>query len=254
MNASFPDLKDKICLVTGASRGIGKTIAEGLARQGAHVVFNYREGKEGVAEELKAGLSALGASNVTPLKFDITNCEETKSALTGFVKEHGPITGIVNNAGISRDGLFLRLKESDLDDTLNTNLKGAIMLTQALSRSLLKAENASIVNLSSIVGLMGNSGQIAYAASKAGLVGFTKSLAKEMASRNVRCNAICPGFIETDMTDALDEKTKEGYLESIPLKRLGASSEVSDLVAFLLSRASSYITGEIIKIDGGLYI
>ena len=160
----------------------------------------------------------------------------------------------MNNAGISRDALLLRTKEEDIDATLNTNLKSAMMITQILTKSMLKAENVSIVNISSVVGLMGNAGQSAYAASKAGLIGYTKAVAKELASRNVRCNAICPGFIVTDMTDKLDDKTKEGYMASIPLKRLGASEEVANLVCFLLSKASGYITGETIKIDGGLYI
>jgi 3-oxoacyl-[acyl-carrier protein] reductase len=164
------------------------------------------------------------------------------------------ISGLVNNAGISKDTLLLRLKETEIDQILDTNLKGAMLVTQALSRGFLKAENVSIVNMSSIVGLMGNPSQAVYAASKAGLIGFTKSVAKELASRNVRCNAVCPGFIATDMTDALNEKAKEEYLKSIPLGKMGSTSDVSNLVSFLLSQASRYITGEAIKIDGGLYI
>ena len=177
-----------------------------------------------------------------------------KEAVEKFVEENGPITGLVNNAGISKDQIVLRMKEEDVVQTINTNLTSAIMLTQILSRSFLKAENVSVVNISSIVGLMGNASQIAYSASKAGMIGFTKSYAKELASRNIRCNAICPGFITTDMTHALDEKVKDAYLNSIPLKRMGDASEVANLVCFLLSKASSYITGETIKIDGGLYI
>jgi 3-oxoacyl-[acyl-carrier protein] reductase len=177
-----------------------------------------------------------------------------KEAFEKFVSEVGPITGLVNNAGISKDQIVLRLKEEDVDQTLNTNLKSAIMLTQILSRSFLKAENVSVVNISSVVGLMGNASQIAYAASKAGMIGFTKSYAKELASRNIRCNAVCPGFIATEMTSALEEKVKDAYLNSIPLKRFGEGPEVANLVCFLLSAASSYITGETIKIDGGLYI
>lgn len=165
-----------------------------------------------------------------------------------------PSLALVNNAGISKDQIVLRMKEEDVVSTINTNLTSAIMLTQILSRSFLKAENVSVVNISSIVGLMGNASQIAYSASKAGMIGFTKSYAKELASRNVRCNAICPGFITTDMTHALDEKVKDAYLTSIPLKRMGDAEEVANLVCFLLSKASSYITGETIKIDGGLYI
>lgn len=251
---AYSDLKDKIVLVTGATRGIGRAIAESLATQGAHVVFNFREGKEETAEKIKGELEAAGASKATPIMFDVTNGQQIKAALDSFTKEHGAITGLVNNAGISKDQIVLRLKEEDIANTLDTNLKGAMLVTAALSRTFLKAENVSVVNISSIVGLMGNPSQIAYAASKAGMLGFTKSYAKELASRNIRCNAICPGFIATDMTDSLDDKVKEAYLSGIPLKRLGDTQEVANLVNFLLSSASSYITGEVIKIDGGLYI
>jgi len=253
MIATFSDLKGKTVLITGASRGLGKKMAEALAVQGAHVVFNYR-GDEQAAMKLKEELQALGATNVTALLFDVTNTVQMKEAVEKFVETNGPITGLVNNAGISKDQIVLRMKEEDVTQTINTNLTSAIMLTQILSRSFLKAENVSVVNISSIVGLMGNASQIAYSASKAGLIGFTKSYAKELASRNVRCNAICPGFITTDMTHALDEKVKDAYLSSIPLKRMGDAEEVANLVCFLLSKASSYITGETIKIDGGLYI
>jgi 3-oxoacyl-[acyl-carrier protein] reductase len=253
MIATFNDLKGKTVLITGASRGLGKKMAEALAAQGAHVVFNYR-GDEGKAMELKEELIKLGASNVTALLFDVTNTAQMKEAVEKFIETNGPITGLVNNAGISKDQIVLRMKEEDVAQTISTNLTSAIMLTQILSRSFLKAENVSVVNISSIVGLMGNASQIAYSASKAGLIGFTKSYAKELASRNVRCNAICPGFITTDMTHALDEKVKDAYLTSIPLKRMGEAEEVANLVCFLLSKASSYITGETIKIDGGLYI
>ncbi len=253
MIAIYKDLKDKTVLITGASRGLGKKMAEALAAQGAHVVFNYR-GDEAAAMKLKEELEAIGASKVTALLFDVTNTPQMKEAVEKFIETNGPITGLVNNAGISKDQIVLRMKEEDVTQTITTNLTSAIMLTQILSRSFLKAENVSVVNISSIVGLMGNASQIAYAASKAGLIGFTKSYAKELASRNIRCNAICPGFITTDMTHALDEKVKDAYLNTIPLKRMGEADEVANLVCFLLSKASSYITGETIKIDGGLYI
>ena len=253
MIATYNDLKGKTVLITGASRGLGKKMAEALATQGAHVVFNYRN-DEALAMKLKEELMVLGASNVTALLFDVTNTAQMKEAVEKFVETNGPITGLVNNAGISKDQIILRLKEEDVVNTINTNLTSAIMLTQILSRSFLKAENVSVVNISSIVGLMGNPSQIAYSASKAGMIGFTKSYAKELASRNIRCNAICPGFITTDMTHALDEKVKEAYMTSIPLKRMGEAEEVASLVCFLLSKASSYITGVAIKIDGGLYI
>jgi 3-oxoacyl-[acyl-carrier protein] reductase len=254
MIIQYPDLKNKIILVTGATRGIGKTVAEALAIQGAHVVFNYRQGKNDIAEAFKKRLIELGANKATPLLFDLTHTAEMKDAFISFTKEHGNISGLVNNAGISKDQIILRLKEDDVGNILDTNLKGTILLTSLLSRYFLKAENVSVVNVSSIVGLMGNPSQCAYAASKAGLLGFTKSFAKELALKGVRCNAICPGFIKTDMTENLEDKVKEAYLSSIPVNRFGETEEISNLVSFLLSQASSYITGEIIKIDGGLYI
>lgn len=254
MSAIFSDLKNKPILITGATRGIGRDIAKSLATQGSHVIFNYREGKTDVAESLKKELLELGASKVDALEFDVTDAQAIATKLGDFVKENGPITGVVNNAGISKDQIILRLKEADIDQALDVNLKGPILVTVALSRGFLKAESVSIVNVSSIVGLMGNASQIAYASSKAGLIGFTKSLAKELASRKVRCNAICPGFIDTDMTETLDPKVKEGYLSGIPLQRFGNPTEVANLTCFLLSDCSSYITGEVIKIDGGLYI
>ncbi len=254
MIATYNDLKAKRVLVTGASRGIGLEIAKSLAAQGAHVIFNYREGKEDLAKEVEAQLKELGATDVTGLMFDLNNEEQMKTAVNDFVKEYGPVEGLVNNAGVSKDTLLLRTRKADLDAVIDTNLKGAIMLTSICSRGFLKAENVSIVNMSSVVGLMGNVSQTAYAASKAGLIGATKSIAKELASRNIRCNAICPGFIQTDMTDALEEKAKEAYIASIPTSRFGSTEDVSNLVCFLLSQASGYITGEVIKIDGGLYI
>jgi 3-oxoacyl-[acyl-carrier protein] reductase len=252
MIATYSDLKDKIILVTGAARGIGKSIALALSAQGAHVVFNYR-GDESKAIELKEELEKTGGK-ATGLKFDVTDYESMTKAIDEFTKSVGPISGLVNNAGVSKDTLLLRLKPEEISSIIDTNLKGAMMVTQALSRNFLKAENVSIVHMSSIVGLMGNPSQAAYAASKAGLIGFSKSVAKELASRNLRSNVICPGFIQTDMTHALNEKAKEEYSKSIPLGRFGTSEEVANLTCFLLSRASSYLTGEVIKIDGGLYI
>lgn len=254
MTVKFDDLKGKKILITGATRGIGNSIAKVLASQNAFVVFNYRPGKEEQAQALSSELKELGATNALGLCFDITKTEEMKEVLNTFSSEHGNIEGLVNNAGVSRDQLVLRLKEEDLDFTLQTNLKGAIMLTQILTKGFLREKNVSIVNMSSVVGLMGNASQVAYSASKSGLIGFTKSYAKELSSRNIRCNAVCPGFIQTEMTDSLDQKVKEQYLSEIPLKRFGQAKEVGELVCFLLSSSSSYITGEVIKIDGGLYI
>lgn len=252
MTATYSDLKGKVVLVTGAARGIGKSIAMTLAKQGCHVVFNYR-GDEAKAAALKEELVAAGGQ-ATGLKFDVTDYEAMTKSLDEFTKTVAPISGLVNNAGISKDTLLLRLKPDEISSIIDTNLKGSMMVTQALARNFLKAENVSIVHMSSIVGLMGNPSQAAYAASKAGLIGFSKSVAKELASRNVRSNVICPGFIQTDMTDALNEKAKEEYNKSIPLGRMGTAEEVAQLTCFLLSGASSYLTGEVIKIDGGLYI
>lgn len=252
MIATYSDLKDKVILVTGAARGIGKSIALALASQGAHVVFNYR-GDEAKAAALKEELEKAGGK-ATGLKFDVTDYEAMTKAIDEFTKNVAPISGLVNNAGISKDTLLLRLKPNEISNILDTNLKGSMMVTQALSRNFLKAENVSIVHMSSIVGLMGNASQAAYAASKAGLIGFSKSVAKELASRNVRSNVVCPGFIQTDMTEALNEKAKEEYSKVIPLGRFGTTEEVSSLTCFLLSKASSYITGETFKIDGGMYI
>lgn len=252
MIAQYTDLKDKVILVTGAARGIGKSIALALSAQGAHVVFNYR-GDEAKAMVLKEELEKAGGK-ATGLKFDVTDYEAMTKAIDEFTKTVAPISGLVNNAGVSKDTLLLRLKPDEISSIIDTNLKGAMMVTQALSRNFLKAENVSIVHMSSIVGLMGNVSQAAYAASKAGMIGFSKSVAKELATRNVRSNVICPGFIQTDMTDALNEKAKEEYSKIIPLGRFGTTDEIANLTCFLLSRASSYITGEVIKIDGGMYI
>lgn len=252
MIGHYSDLEGKVILVTGASRGIGKAIACALAAQKAHVVFNYR-GDVAKANQLREELISLGGQ-ATGLNFDVTDSGSMTKAIDEFTKNVAPISGLVNNAGISKDTLLLRLKPEEINQIIDTNLKGAMLVTQALSRNFLKAENVSIVNMSSIVGLMGNASQATYAASKAGLIGFSKSIAKELASRNIRSNAICPGFIKTEMTDSLSEKVKEGYAASIPLGRMGEAEEVASLTCFLLSQASSYITGEVFKLDGGLYI
>lgn len=254
MSATFSDLTGKKILVTGATRGIGRAIVESLAEQKAHIIFNYRAGKEAAANELADVIMSKGATAVNTVEFDVTDTEQMKTNLDALIKEIGGLSGLVNNAGISKDMLALRLKEDDVARILDTNLKSCIMLTSHLTRTFMREQNVSIVNVSSVVGLMGNPSQIAYSASKAGVIGFTKSYAKELASRNIRCNAICPGFIATDMTDALDQKAKDHYLETIPLKRFGDVNEVAHLVNFLLSNASGYITGETIKIDGGIYI
>lgn len=252
MKAIFPDLAQKTILITGASRGIGHAIALTLAAQKAHVVFNYR-GDEAQAQKLAGEIEAAGGK-ATALKFDVTDAAAMNAALDGFFKAGNTLHGLVNNAGKSKDQLCLRVKPEDIDDLMNVNLKGTMVLTNALAKHLMKAGGASVVNMSSIVGLMGNTAQTVYAATKAGLIGYTKSLAKELASRQVRVNAVCPGFIATEMTAALPEKAKEEYSSSIPLGRFGSTDDIANLVSYLLSDASGYMTGEVIKIDGGLYI
>ncbi|MBF0359551.1 MAG: 3-oxoacyl-ACP reductase FabG [Oligoflexia bacterium] len=251
----YPDLKDKMILVTGSMRGIGREVALLLARQKSHVVCNYRNSEKNIegAKILREEIENLGGK-FSSLTFNISNHDEVNKAINDFLKEGNVISGLVNNAGISRDQLALRLKEEDISAVIDTNLKGAIFVTSALTRNFLKAPNVSIVNVSSVVGLMGNSAQIAYSSSKAGMIGLTKSYAKEMSSKRVRCNAVCPGLIDTDMTSALGDKIKESYLEKIPLGRAGTTRDVANLICFLLSETSNYITGEVIKVDGGLYI
>lgn len=253
MITKYEDLREASILVTGASRGIGKMIATALAENGAHVIFNYR-GDIDKANTLRDELLSCGASKVTALKFDITDFDAMKEAIDTFVKAEGPISKLVNNAGISRDQLAMRVKPQDIDDILTTNLKSTMVLTNHMSRQFLKSKEVSIVNMSSVVGLMGNTAQTVYAASKAGLIGYTKSFAKELGSRQMRCNAICPGFIATEMTENLAEKAKDEYKKAIPLGDYGNTEDVANLTLFLLSNASKYITGEVIKVDGGLYI
>lgn len=251
--ARYADLKNKNILVTGATKGIGRAIALNLATQAAHVVFNYRDHSQSEAESLVEAIQKLGGK-ATSLKFDLTAPTTYSDPLNSFIDSNGPITGVVHNAGITQNQFILKTKAENVDAIFDTNVKGTILLTSFLAKSLLKAPDVSIVFISSIVGLSGNSSQSVYSASKAALIGFGKSIAKELSSRNIRSNIICPGFIATDMTNALSEKLIQEYTETIPLRRVGKPEEVAELTAFLLSGASAYITGEVIKIDGGLYI
>jgi len=249
----YPDLAERVILVTGSRRGLGKSIAEFLATQKCHLLIQWRADLS-EAENFKNKLLEMGAHQVDFLFFDLQDTEKMVQELDRIEKEVTPlIHGVVNNAGISKDQLYLRVKPDDIAEVMSINLNSPMILTQKLSRRLMKSPQASVVTISSIVGLMGNTGQAVYSASKAGLIGWTKSLAQEFGSKNLRFNAIAPGFIETEMTHELSEEVKKQYLSGIPLQRFGQTEEVAQLVAFLLSNSSSYITGEVIKIDGGLY-
>jgi 3-oxoacyl-[acyl-carrier protein] reductase len=247
------DFKGKTALVTGASRGIGRAIAVALARGGASVALNYA-GNEVAAQEALGLVLAAGAPKAKLYKFDVADFEACQKAVDEVVADFGGLHVLVNNAGIAIDQLLMRLKPEDWKRQLDVNLTGAFNLTKAVTRPMMKAKGGAIVNLSSVVGEMGNAGQAAYAATKAGLIGFTKSVARELASRNVRCNAVTPGFIDTDMTAALPEAAKTGLLSAIPLGRLGSAEDIASAVCFLASGQASYVTGEVLKVNGGMYM
>ena len=245
------DLKGKRIVVTGSSRGIGAGVAKFLSEQGARVAVTYSSSASG-AEKVMADLKGDGHLLV---KLNVTSSESVDQAFDEiFEKFGGGIDGLVNNAGVTRDGLLMRMKDEDFDAVIATNLRGAFLCTRAVMRPMLKARAGSIVNISSVIGQMGNAGQSNYAASKAGLEGFTRSVALEVASRGIRVNALAPGFIVTDMTDALDEKQKEAIQSRIPLQRLGSVEDIAQSVSFLLSDASLYITGQVLQVNGGLYL
>jgi 3-oxoacyl-[acyl-carrier protein] reductase len=243
-------LEGKIALVTGASRGIGKSIASVLASQGAKVAFTYLSSEE-KARALEVELSADGGF-AKGYRSNAANFNEAQALVDLVVADFGTIDILINNAGITRDGLLMRMTEDQWDEVINTNLKSVFNLTKAAQKPMLKARKGSIINLSSVVGVKGNAGQSNYAASKAGILGFTKSIALELGSRNIRCNAIAPGFIETEMTNSLDEKTVQAWRDGIPLKRGGTPEDVANLCLFLASDWSSYITGQTINVDGGM--
>jgi len=244
--------KDKVVLVTGGSRGIGRSIAVGFAKQGATVVISYA-GNEAAAQETLGLIQAAGAKGET-VRFDVADSAACASAVENVVKTHGRLDVLVNNAGVAVDGLVMRVKDEDWDKQLDTNLKGAFALIRAASRPMMKQRAGAIINLTSIVGESGNGGQAAYSASKAGLIGLTKSVAKELASRNIRVNAVSPGFIGTDMTAGINDEMRKKMLENIPLARLGAPEEVANAVVFLASDSAAYITGEVLKVNGGMYM
>lgn len=240
-----------LALVTGASRGIGAAIAEKLGSQGYHVIVNYVSNEAKAAEVVKRITDAGGTAEA--MRFDVSKEEEIVKAMEDVSKK-GTLSVLVNNAGISEDGLILRLKKESLDRTLQTNLVSAVLLSREAVKLMMKQRNGSIIQISSVVGEMGNAGQVAYASAKAGMIGLTKSLAKEVASRKIRVNAVAPGYIETDMTGELNETQKTAITQNIPMGCLGSAVDVANLVAFLAGPESHYITGQVIGINGGLYI
>lgn len=243
-------LKDKTALVTGASRGIGRAIAQTFAQQGANIAFTYFSSEE-KAKSLEKELQNLGVK-AKGYKSNAASYEQAQDLSKNVVEDFGSIDILINNAGITKDNLLMRLSEEDWDKVIETNLKSLFNLTKPVSYIMLKQKKGSIINLTSIVGMKGQGGQSNYAASKAGIIGFTKSLADELGSRNIRTNAIAPGFIQTDMTDALPEETQKQYLAGIPLKRWGQAEEVANTALFLASDLSSYVNGQVLSVCGGL--
>ncbi len=243
-------LEGKKALVTGASRGIGRAIALALAAEGADVAVNYA-GSEAAAKEVAAEIEALGRKAVV-IQADISSNAAAAAMIDQAVKEFGRLDILVNNAGITRDGLLMRMKEADWDAVLTTNLKGVFNCTKAVVKYMMKQKSGSIVSISSVVGLTGNAGQANYAAAKAGVIGFTKAVAKEVAARGSNVNAVAPGFIKTDMTAALPDKVVEGMLANIPLNKLGEPSDIARAVVFLVSDDAKYITGQTLHVDGGM--
>ncbi|WP_214892056.1 MULTISPECIES: 3-oxoacyl-[acyl-carrier-protein] reductase [unclassified Exiguobacterium] len=239
----------KVALVTGASRGIGAAIATRLAADGFKVVVNYAGSTE-KAEAIVADIIASGGEAIA-IQADVANADQVKALVKQTVDTFGQLDCVVNNAGITRDGLLMRMKEADFDAVVDTNLKGAFLVTQAASRPLMKA-GGRIINIASVVGITGNPGQANYVAAKAGLIGLTKSVARELASKGVTANAICPGFIETDMTDELTDDQRNLSLGQIPLKRFGQTQDIAALVSFIASDEARYITGQTLAVDGGM--
>ena len=244
------NFSEKTAVVTGGSRGLGRAICLELARGGANVVLCYA-GNEAAANETVAACESLGAKTVA-IRCDVSKEDEVKALMDAALKTFGRIDILVNNAGITRDGLLMMMKPEDFDAVIAANLRGAFLCMKAVARQMVKQRYGRIVNLSSVVGLRGNAGQVNYAASKAGVVGMTKSLAKELASRGVTVNAVAPGFIETDMTAAMPQAAKDAMMPTIPMQRLGAPEDVAKAVAFLASDEAAYVTGQVLAVDGGM--
>ncbi len=240
----------KVALITGATRGIGKQIALTLAKEGYDIAINYRKENEDL-ENTKKELAEIGVE-VLAVQGDVSNYEDCERFVKQVIEKFGHIDVLVNNAGITRDSLLIRMKEEDFKQVVDTNLGGTFNVTKNVISYMMKAHSGRIINISSVVGVAGNAGQTNYSASKAGIIGFTKSLAKEVASRNILVNAIAPGFIETDMTGVLKEEIRNEIAKNIPVKRMGSAQEVAKVVKFLASEDSSYITGQVINVDGGM--
>ncbi|AYB37234.1 3-oxoacyl-[acyl-carrier-protein] reductase [Brevibacillus laterosporus] len=245
-------LEGKVALITGASRGIGRAIALKYAEAGANIIVNY-SGNEVKAQETVADIEKLGREAIM-IRANVGNTEEAENMVKEALERFGKIDILVNNAGITRDNLLMRMKESEWDEVINVNLKGVFNMTKALTRPMMKQRGGSIINITSVVGVLGNAGQANYVAAKAGVIGLTKTTARELASRNIKVNAIAPGFVDTDMTDVLPEDVKSGILAQIPFNRLGSADEISNVALFLASDASSYMTGQTLHVDGGMYM
>lgn len=241
---------DKVAVVTGGSRGIGKEVAKKLASLGADVAINYTSNEE-QANITRSEIEKMGVKCLV-LKCDVSKSEDVSEMMDSIVKEFGKIDILVNNAGITRDGLLMRMKEEDFDKVIDINLKGVFNCTKSATKYMMKKKYGKVINMASIVGIMGNPGQTNYCASKAGVIGFTKASARELASRNININAVAPGFIDTEMTQVLSEDLKNSMLANIPKKTFGKPEDVANVVAFLASDMSTYITGQVINVDGGM--
>jgi 3-oxoacyl-[acyl-carrier protein] reductase len=244
-------LENKVALITGGSRGIGKGIVEVFAQQGAHVAFSFNSSAE-AANALAKELSKDGVQ-VRAYQSDAAQFDQAEALVSKVLEDFGSVDILINNAGITKDNLLMRITEKDFDRVIEVNLKSVFNMTKAIQRTMLKQRHGSIINMSSIVGVQGNAGQTNYAASKAGIIGFSKSVALELGSRNIRCNVIAPGFIETEMTQKLDEATVQSWRDGIPLKRGGSPEDIANTCLYLASDLSSYVTGQVLHVDGGMY-